>query len=74
MVEGSAATSFSRDKIDVEQLQNLKERFEDDLNEKEFVDLFIEIIDSSLSETQLTHLYVRRLTGARAQPDLTCAL
>ena len=43
MVEGSAATSFSRDKIGVEQLQNLKERFEDDLNEKEFVDLFIEI-------------------------------
>lgn len=48
---------FSRDKIGVEQLQNLKERFEDDLNEREFVDLFREIIDATLSETQLTHLF-----------------
>lgn len=55
-----SATVFSRDEIGVEQLQSLKEKFADgDLNEKEFVSLFREIIDSSLSETQLTELYVR---------------
>lgn len=52
-----SATVFSRDEIGVEQLQSLKEKFADgDLNEKEFVSLFREIIDSSLSETQLTEL------------------
>lgn len=54
-----SATVFSRDEIGVEQLQSLKEKFADgDLNEKEFVSLFREIIDASLSETQLTELYV----------------
>uniref|UniRef100_K3W8P6 EF-hand domain-containing protein n=1 Tax=Globisporangium ultimum (strain ATCC 200006 / CBS 805.95 / DAOM BR144) TaxID=431595 RepID=K3W8P6_GLOUD len=53
-----SATVFSRDEIGVEQLQSLKEKFADgDLNEKEFVSLFREIIDSSLSETQLIELY-----------------
>ncbi|KAF1321819.1 hypothetical protein FI667_g11677, partial [Globisporangium splendens] len=53
-----SATAFSRDEIGIEQLQSLKEKFADgDLNEKEFVSLFREITDSSLSETQLTKLY-----------------
>lgn len=52
-----STTVFSRDEIGVEQLQSLKEKFADgDLNEKEFVSLFREIIDGSLSETQLTEL------------------
>lgn len=52
-----STTVFSRDEIGVEQLQSLKEKFADgDLNEKEFVSLFREIIDASLSETQLTEL------------------
>lgn len=52
-----STTVFSRDAIGVEQLQSLKEKFADgDLNEKEFVSLFREIIDSSLSESQLTEL------------------
>ena len=54
--KGAGGTMFSREEIGVEQLANLKERFADDLNEQEFVNLFHEIIDSSLSETQLTHL------------------
>jgi chorismate mutase len=53
-----STTVFSRDEIGVEQLQSLKEKFADgDLNEKEFVSLFREIIDASLSEAQLTELY-----------------
>lgn len=52
-----STTVFSRDEIDVAQLQSLKERFADgDLNEQEFVNLFREIIDASLSETQLIEL------------------
>lgn len=61
-----STSNFSRDAIGVEQLANLKERFADgDLSEQEFVDLFREIIDTSLSETQLTHLYVCFLTYIR---------
>lgn len=53
----SARAPSSRDEIGVEQLQSLKEKFADgDLNEKEFVSLFREIVDASLSETQLTEL------------------
>jgi chorismate mutase len=53
-----SSTVFSRDEIGgVEQLQSLKEKFADgDLNEKEFVGIFREIVDSSLSEIQLTEL------------------
>ena len=57
-----SATVFSRDEIDVGQLQSLKEKFADgDLNEKEFVNLFREIVDASLSETQLIELWVNDL-------------
>ncbi|KAE9025446.1 hypothetical protein PR003_g4734 [Phytophthora rubi] len=53
-----SGTVFSRDEIGVEQLQSLKEKFADgDLTEKEFVGLFREIVDASLSETQLTELF-----------------
>lgn len=51
-------TVFSRDEIGVEQLQSLKDKFADgDLTEKEFVNLFREIVDASLSETQLSELF-----------------
>ncbi|RHY07578.1 hypothetical protein DYB36_000030 [Aphanomyces astaci] len=49
------ASVFSRDEIGVEQLHSLKEKFAGgDLTEVEFVRLFRETIDSTLSETQLT--------------------
>ncbi|KDO31332.1 hypothetical protein SPRG_03949 [Saprolegnia parasitica CBS 223.65] len=52
------ASVFSRDEIGVEQLHSLKEKFADgDLCEVEFVHLFRETIDSTLSETQLTDLF-----------------
>ncbi|KAF0691779.1 Aste57867_17050 [Aphanomyces stellatus] len=52
------ASVFSRDEIGVEQLHSLKEKFAGgDLTEVEFVRLFRETIDSTLSETQLTDLF-----------------
>ncbi|OQR91905.1 hypothetical protein THRCLA_08847, partial [Thraustotheca clavata] len=52
------ASVFSRDEIGVEQLHSLKEKFAgDDLCEVDFVRLFRETIDSTLSETQLTDLF-----------------
>ncbi|ETW10231.1 hypothetical protein H310_00586 [Aphanomyces invadans] len=52
------ASVFSCDEIGVEQLHSLKEKFAGgDLTEVEFVRLFRETIDSTLSETQLTDLF-----------------